>query len=77
VLRRDAAGKVRPGGTLVFMSGTGARRPGIGLAIAAMATAVLPALAANPVCHLGAIPDAPEAKEPRLFEGLVNMINFE
>ena len=25
---RDAAGRVRPGGTLIFMAGTGARRPG-------------------------------------------------
>ena len=44
---RHAAGKVRPGGTLLFMSGTGARRPGIGLALAATLTAALPALVAN------------------------------
>ena len=44
---RHAAGKVRPGGTLLFMSGTGARRPGIGLALAATVTAALPALVAN------------------------------
>src|SRR5262249_24938974 len=36
---RHAANKVRPGGTLLFMSGTGARRPAIGLAIAATVTA--------------------------------------
>src|SRR5580692_11112776 len=30
---RDAAGRVRPGGTLIFMTGTGARRPGPGLAV--------------------------------------------
>jgi NAD(P)-dependent dehydrogenase (short-subunit alcohol dehydrogenase family) len=44
---RHAAGKVRPGGTLLFMSGTGARRPGIGLALTATLTAALPALVAN------------------------------
>src|SRR5947209_3674968 len=44
---RHAANKVRPGGTLVLMGGTGARRPGIGLAIASTVTAALPALTAN------------------------------
>ena len=39
---RYAAGKVRPGGTLIFMTGTGARRPGPGLAIAAIAAAAVP-----------------------------------
>src|SRR5690242_9053286 len=31
MVARYAAPKVRPGGTLLFMGGTGARRPGIGL----------------------------------------------
>ena len=44
---RNAAGKVRPGGTLVFMSGTGGRRPGPGLAIVSTVTVALPALIAN------------------------------
>ena len=44
---RDAAGRVRPGGTLIFMTGTGARRPGPGLAVAAIASAAVPAIAAN------------------------------
>ena len=44
---REAAGKVKPGGTLLFMSGTGARRPGVGLGIASTVTAALPALIAN------------------------------
>jgi NAD(P)-dependent dehydrogenase (short-subunit alcohol dehydrogenase family) len=44
---RHAAGKVRPGGALLFMSGTGARRPAIGLALTATLTAALPALVAN------------------------------
>ena len=44
---RQAAAKVRPGGTLVFMTGTGARRPGVGLGIASILSAALPALTAN------------------------------
>jgi NAD(P)-dependent dehydrogenase (short-subunit alcohol dehydrogenase family) len=46
-IARHAIGKVRPGGTLLFMSGTGGRRPGVGMAIIGAATAALPALAAN------------------------------
>jgi NAD(P)-dependent dehydrogenase (short-subunit alcohol dehydrogenase family) len=44
---RNAAPKVRPGGTLLFMGGTGGRRPGIGLGIVSTVTAALPALTAN------------------------------
>ena len=44
---RHAVGKVRPGGTLLFMSGTGARRPNVGLMLSSIATAALPALTAN------------------------------
>jgi NAD(P)-dependent dehydrogenase (short-subunit alcohol dehydrogenase family) len=44
---RDAAGRVEPGGTLIFMAGSGARRPGPGMAIAAITAAALPAIAAN------------------------------
>jgi len=44
---RNAAHKVRPGGTLLFMGGTGGRRPGIGLGIVSTVTAALPALTAN------------------------------
>ena len=40
-------GKIRPGGSLLFIGGTGARRPGVGLTIATTLTAALPALAAN------------------------------
>ena len=46
-IARDAAGTMRPGGTLLFMTGTGARRPGAGLAVAAIAAAASPALIAN------------------------------
>jgi NAD(P)-dependent dehydrogenase (short-subunit alcohol dehydrogenase family) len=43
---RNAAGKMRPGGTLILMGGTGARRVGHGLGIASAATAALPAFTA-------------------------------
>jgi NAD(P)-dependent dehydrogenase (short-subunit alcohol dehydrogenase family) len=39
---RNAAGKMRPGGALIFMGGTGGRRIGHGLGIASAATAALP-----------------------------------
>ena len=41
------AAKVRPGGTLLFMSGTGARRPGPGLALITALTSAMPALVRN------------------------------
>ena len=44
---RNAVGKVRPGGTLVFMGGTGARRPARGLALVSAATAAMPAFVAG------------------------------
>src|ERR1700751_6017863 len=40
---KDAAGKVRPGGTLLFMGGTGGRRAAPDLAFNAALTAALPA----------------------------------
>lgn len=43
---RSAVGKVRPGGTLLFMGGTGGRRPDAGALITAL-TAALPALMRN------------------------------
>ncbi|MGA7930954.1 MAG: SDR family oxidoreductase [Candidatus Sulfotelmatobacter sp.] len=44
---RSAINKVRPGGTLIFMGGTGGRRPAIGMSIAGAVTAALPNLTAN------------------------------
>ena len=41
---RYAPAKVRPGGTLLFISGTGGRRPAVGMAMSAALTAALPAL---------------------------------
>jgi NAD(P)-dependent dehydrogenase (short-subunit alcohol dehydrogenase family) len=40
-------GRVRPGGTLLFMGGTGGRRRGPGLSIIGAFSAALPALIAN------------------------------
>jgi NAD(P)-dependent dehydrogenase (short-subunit alcohol dehydrogenase family) len=39
--------KVRAGGTLLFVGGTGGRRPGIGLSVMSAMTAALPPLVAN------------------------------
>lgn len=52
---RHAAGKVRPGGTLLFMGGTGGRRPGIGIGMASTVTAALPALTANLALELAPV----------------------
>jgi NAD(P)-dependent dehydrogenase (short-subunit alcohol dehydrogenase family) len=52
---RHAIGKVRPGGTLVFMSGTGARRPSLGLMLTSIASAAGPALVANLAIELAPI----------------------
>jgi len=41
---RNAAAKVRPGGTLLFTSGTGGRRPAVGMALSSALTVALPAL---------------------------------
>ena len=52
---RHSAGKVRPGGTLIFMGGTGARRPAIGLGMASTLTAALPALTASLALELAPV----------------------
>jgi len=44
---QHAAGRVRPGGTLLFMGGTGGRSRGPGLSLIAAVTAAQPALIAN------------------------------
>jgi NAD(P)-dependent dehydrogenase (short-subunit alcohol dehydrogenase family) len=46
-LARAAIGKVRPAGTLIFMDGTGGRRPALGLALSGPLTVALPSLIAN------------------------------
>jgi len=52
---RNAAHKLRPGGTLLFMGGTGGRRPGIGLGIVPTVTAALPALTASLALELAPV----------------------
>ncbi|MGI5133894.1 MULTISPECIES: SDR family oxidoreductase [unclassified Streptomyces] len=47
--------KVRAGGTLLFMGGTGARRPGVGMAVTSALTAATPALIANLALELAPI----------------------
>ncbi|HEU5332280.1 MAG TPA: SDR family oxidoreductase [Actinocrinis sp.] len=54
-LARSALGRVRPGGTLLFMGGTGARRPRAGLALASAFTAAMPALVAGLALELAPI----------------------
>jgi len=44
---QQAVGRVRPGGTLLFMGGTGGRSRGPGLSLIAAGTAAMPALIAN------------------------------
>jgi len=46
-IARYSANKVRPGGALIFMGGTGGRRPALGMSIAGAVTAALPNLIAN------------------------------
>jgi NAD(P)-dependent dehydrogenase (short-subunit alcohol dehydrogenase family) len=52
---RFAASKVRPGGTLVFMGGTGGRRTRVGLGIASTVTAALPPLTASLALELAPV----------------------
>ncbi len=56
---RNAIGRVRPGGSLAFIGGTGARRPAPGLAVVTVLTAAMPALAAEPRAR-----DRPGARQP-------------
>ena len=52
---RHAAGKVRPGGTLLFMGGTGGRSTAPGLALISALTAALPALTKNLALELAPV----------------------
>ena len=52
---RNAASKVRPGGTLLFIGGTGGRRTAAGLALISALTAALPALVKNLALELAPI----------------------
>ena len=55
LVAQGSANRVRPGGTLVFMGGTGGRRPSIGIGAVAAVTAALPALVANLALELAPV----------------------
>jgi NAD(P)-dependent dehydrogenase (short-subunit alcohol dehydrogenase family) len=52
---RNAAGCVRPGGTLIFMGGTGGRRTAPGLALISALTAASPAMTRNLALELAPV----------------------
>jgi NAD(P)-dependent dehydrogenase (short-subunit alcohol dehydrogenase family) len=52
---RNAASKVRPGGTLLFIGGTGGRRPAMGLALISALTAAGPAMTKNLALELAPV----------------------
>lgn len=52
---RRARSAVRPHGAVLFMSGTGARRPAVGISVAALFTAGLPALIAKLALELAPV----------------------
>jgi NAD(P)-dependent dehydrogenase (short-subunit alcohol dehydrogenase family) len=52
---RNSARRVRPGGTLLFMGGTGGRRIGPGMGIVSTVTAALPALTASLALELAPV----------------------
>jgi NAD(P)-dependent dehydrogenase (short-subunit alcohol dehydrogenase family) len=54
-IARNARGKVRPGGTLLFMGGTGGRRTAPGLTLISAGTAALPAMTKNLALELAPI----------------------
>jgi NAD(P)-dependent dehydrogenase (short-subunit alcohol dehydrogenase family) len=54
-IARLAANKVRPGGTLLFMSGTGGRRTAKGYALISALTAAMPALTKNLALELAPV----------------------
>jgi NAD(P)-dependent dehydrogenase (short-subunit alcohol dehydrogenase family) len=55
VVAQCAASKVRPGGTLLFMTGTSGRHQGVGLSVSAVLQTGLPALAKNLALELAPI----------------------
>jgi NAD(P)-dependent dehydrogenase (short-subunit alcohol dehydrogenase family) len=54
-IARASATRVRPGGSLTFVTGTDARRPGIGSSVAAILAVALPTIAANIALELAPI----------------------
>ncbi|TQS41904.1 SDR family oxidoreductase [Cryptosporangium phraense] len=54
-LAKAAAPRIRPSGTILYVGGTGARRPAPGLILAAAMTAALPAMAAGLAIELAPV----------------------
>lgn len=54
-IAKYSQGRVRDAGTLLFIGGTGGRRPGVGRSVTAALTAALPALTANLALELAPI----------------------
>jgi NAD(P)-dependent dehydrogenase (short-subunit alcohol dehydrogenase family) len=54
-LARAVVGRIRPGGALLFMGGTGGRRPALGLVLPGALTAAQPAMVANLALELAPI----------------------
>ncbi|MFJ9631899.1 SDR family oxidoreductase [Streptomyces sp. NPDC091280] len=54
-IAQHGGSRVRAGGTLLFIGGTGGRRPGVGLSVIAAMTAALPALTANLALELAPV----------------------
>jgi NAD(P)-dependent dehydrogenase (short-subunit alcohol dehydrogenase family) len=54
-IARHALGRVRPGGTLLFMGGTGGRRTAVGFTLIAALTAAMPALVRNLALELAPV----------------------
>ena len=52
---RAATGRVRPAGALLYMGGTGGRRPALGLTLPGALTAAMPALVANLALELAPV----------------------
>lgn len=52
---RECAGRVRPGGSLTFISGTGARHAAVGISLAAIGTAAITAIVANAALEIGPV----------------------
>ena len=55
VVARECAGRVRPGGSLTFFTGTDSRRPNPGQVLAAITAAAMPAIAANLALELAPV----------------------
>jgi NAD(P)-dependent dehydrogenase (short-subunit alcohol dehydrogenase family) len=55
LVAQGSAPRVRPGGTLVFMGGTGGKRPALGIGAVGAVTAALPALIANLALELAPV----------------------